>query len=135
MEYLDKLQISNRVIAASRSRRKIETPEYRRNKLIASIEEQIELARLALNNQPLELQRKRGHKVVKVRPRIWWKLGTDGVSYSLIRYNKADLNLGGRGNTLEVGPLNKLPEVYQTVIDAVKAGELDQSIENAARKS
>lgn len=135
MGYLDKLQISNRVIAAARPRRKIDTVEYRRNKLIANTEEQIELAQLALKNKPLELERKRGHRVVRVRPRLWWKTAPDGQVYTQIRYNKVDLNIGGRGNTIEVGSLKDLPAVYRTVIDAITVGELDQSIENAARKS
>jgi hypothetical protein len=135
MAHLDKLKVSKRVIAAARPRRKIETPEYRRQKLIANIEEQIELAKLALQGKPPQLQRKRGHDVVSVRPRLWWRVEPDGLIFTEIRYNKVALNLAGRGNTIEVGPLKKLPAVYRTVIKAVKAGELDRAIENAARKS
>ena len=135
MAHLDKLTISRRVIAAARPRRKGDTVEYRRGKLIANIEEQIELALLAQQDKALELSRKRGHRVVKVRPRLWWKTAADGHVYTQIRYNKVPLNLRGRGTTIEVGSLKRLPLVYRTVIRAVKAGELDNAIENAAKRS
>ena len=136
MSHLDKLKISNRVIVAARPRRKADTTEYRRKKLIANIEEQIELANLALQDRPLELQRKRGHKVVSVRPRLWWKVApSDGLVFTQIRYNKVALNVAGRGTSVEVGHLRKLPTVYRTIIKAIKAGELDQAIEHAAQKS
>lgn len=133
--HLDKLKVSKRIISAARPRHKVETVEYRREKLIANIEEQIELANLALQEKPLQLQRKRGHKVVKVRPRIWWNVEPDNTVFTQIRYNKIALNISGRGTSIEVGPLRRLPTVYRTVIKATKAGELDQAIQAAVRKS
>lgn len=135
MAHLDKLKVSKRVIAVAHPRRRMETDAYRRAKLLANVEEQIELAELALKNKPLELQRKRGHRVVAVRPRLWWKSEADGKVYTEIRYNKVPLNIGGRGTSIEVGPLKRLPPVYRTVIKAIKAGELDQAIRNAILKS
>lgn len=135
MGHLDKLKITNRIIAAARPRHRSDTVDYRRSKLIANIEEQIELAQLAMHGKPLELQRKRGHSVVKVRPPLWWKSEPDGKVFTQIRYNKVALYLGQRGAAIEVGALKRLPIVYRTVIKAVKAGELDQVILNAARKS
>lgn len=133
MAHLDKLNVTKRVIAAGRPRRKVESDEYRRGKLIANLEEQIELAELALKKRPLELKRKRGHGIVPVRPRLWWKTEPDGTVYTEIRYNKVPLNIGGRGTAIEVGALKRLPTVYRTVIRAAKAGELDQAIRNAMR--
>jgi hypothetical protein len=133
MGHLDKLKVTKRVIAAAKPRRKTDTKEYRRKKLIANIEEQIELAELALEGEPLQLERKRGHKVIKVRPRLWWKEGPDGEIVTEVRYNKVALYIGRRGNTIEVGSLKKLPAAYRTVIKAVKAGEFDQAIQNAVR--
>ena len=135
MAHLDKLKFSNRVIAAARPRRTIDSLEYRRNKLIANLEEQVELANRALQDKPLTLRRKRGHRLIDVRPRLWWKIDQNGNVGTEIRYNKVALNLVGRGTTIEVGPLRKLPSVYRTLIKAVRAGELDQAILNAARKS
>ena len=135
MGHLDKLKVSKRVIAAARPRRRSDTVEYRRKKIIANIEEQIELVHLAQQGSPLELKRKRGHRVVSVRPRLWWKVEPDGKVFTEIRYNKVALNLAGRGTSIEAGTLKKLPAVYRTVIKAIQAGELDQVIKNAARRS
>lgn len=135
MAHLDKLNITNRMIDAARRRKKVDTVEYRRAKLVANIEEQIELVNLALNNQPLELHRKRGHKIQKVRPRVWWTQEENGKVYTQIRYNKIALNLAGRGIAIEAGTMKNLRKVFQTVIKAVQAGELDRVVENAARKS
>jgi len=135
MAHLDKLNITHRAIAAAKPRRKNDTPEYRRNKLIANIEEQIELVSLQLTGRPLELHRKRGHRVQKVRPRIWWKTVEDGTVCTEIRYNKVAVNLLDRGTTIEVPSLKRLPAAYRSVIRAIKAGELDGPLQNAARKS
>lgn len=135
MGHLDKLKISKRVIGAARPRHKGDIVDYRRSKLIAGLEEQIELARFAIEGRALELERKRGHEIVKVRPRLWWKKEPDGRIFTEIRYNKVALNIGRKGNSIEVGPLKKLPSVYRTVIKAVKGGELDSAIENAIRTS
>lgn len=135
MGYLDKLEISNRILRVGRARRKVDPIEYRRAKLMANIEEQIELALLAMQKKPLVLQRKRGHQVVKVRPRIWWKVEADGKAYTEIRYNKVPLKLDGRGTTIEVRGLKNLPTVYRTVISATKAGEVDNAIQTVLEVS
>lgn len=135
MGFLDKLDVSNRVIDAAKRRTKADTIEYRRAKLIANIEEQIELAHLALRGKDLVLERKRGSKVVTVRPRIWWSTEPEGDLYVQIRYNKIALNMAGRGTSIKAGSLVELPTVLRTVIKAVEAGELDTSIESVAEKS
>ncbi len=133
--HLDNLTISRRMVAAAKPRRRLDAMEYRRAKLIANIEEQIELSNLALAGKQLILQRKRGHGVVNVRPRIWWQVDADGTLFTQIRYNKLALTLDGRGASIEVPSLKKLTTVYRTVIRAIEAGELDRAIEAAARKS
>lgn len=135
MSYLDELEITNRVVLAARPRRETDTVEYRRNKLIANIEEQIELVSLVIQNKTPVIRRKRGHKVVEVRPRIWWRTVPDGGVYTQIRYNKVALDLDGRGTSIEANGLEHLPTIYRTVIKAVEAGELDLVMERAAIKS
>ena len=135
MGQLDKLTISRRIIPSIRPRRQKDTPEYRRNKLISNIEEQIELAERAIQGKPLELMRKRGHSTIPVRPRLWWQSDPDGTVLTQIRYNKIAVNLDGRGTTIEVDGLKRLPVTFRTVIKAVKAGELDKAIQSAARRS
>lgn len=135
MGHLDKLTVSKRVVPVGRARQKTETIEYRRQKLIANIEEQLELAKLAIAEKPLQLQRKRGHKIVNVRPRLWWSSDADGGLITQIHYNKVPLVISGRGTSIEVDSLKGLPAVYKVVIKAVQAGELDRSIQSASRKS
>ena len=135
MAHLDNLKVSNRVNAARTYKRRIETVEHRRNKLVANVEEQIELAQLALQGRPQQLQRKRGHSIVTVRPRIWWKTDPYGKVFAEIRCNKVPLDIGGRGCSVEVGSLKSLPQIFRTIIRAIKAGELDHSIRAAVRKS
>jgi hypothetical protein len=130
---LDKLKVTRRVIVSARSRQRSDTLAYRRKKLIASLQEQIELAEMALEGKPLILTRKRGHEEVSVRPRLWWHQDDDGHVGTVVRYNNVNLNLGRRGTTIEVGPLRKLPGIYRTVINAVEAGELDRTIAAARR--
>lgn len=132
MSHLDKLKISRRIIPPARPRHGNDAPQFRRNKLVANIEEQIELANLAIEEKPLELRRKRGHSTATVRPRLWWQKQPDGKVCTQIRYNKTPVNLGRRGTTIEVDSLKKLPAAFRTVIKAVKAGELDQALERAA---
>lgn len=128
MGYLDELEISRRVINAARPRRSADTAEYRRAKLVANLEEQLELSQRALVGEPLELKRKRGRKVVTVRPRLWWKVEPDGHVATQVRYNKVPLKLKRGATTVEVGPLKRLPATYRKLIRAVKAGELDSAI-------
>ncbi len=135
MGLLSKLEVSRRIVRAAKPRRKQDSVEYRRGKLIANLEEQIELAELAIADRPLQLERKRGHRVVPVRPRIWWRRTPDDRLYTEIRYNKVPLNIEGRGTAIAVPKLRDLPKIYRLVIRAVKAGELDAAIETAVRRS
>jgi hypothetical protein len=132
MGHLDTLEVSRRVLDTAHPRRTVDTVEYRRAKLIANLEEQLELAERALRDEPLQLKRKRGRQVVTVRPRLWWKVEPDGHVATQVRYNKVALKVKNGGTTIEVGPLKKLPAVYRKLIRAVKAGELDSAIAVAA---
>lgn len=135
MNYLDQLTISNRILPTPSRRQNKDTAEYRRAKLIANIEEQIELAQLALKKEPLQLERKRGNQIRVVRPRIWWFVDVDGAILAQIRYNKVPLILQGASSTIEAESLKDLARVFAIVISAVKAGELDEAIVSAATKT
>jgi len=132
---LDKLNISRRVIDAARPRHKRDTIEYRRKKIIANIEEQIELANLSLQGNRC---RSNGSVDAMLSP---YGQGFGGPSsptgtYSRrLRYNKIPLNILGRETSIEVGHLKRLTSVYKTVIRAIGAGEIDNSTESAAKKS
>lgn len=133
MAHLDNLKISRRALGTRKSRRKAPLIEHSRTKLIANIEEQIQLAKLKIEGKPLELQRRRGRGIVTVRPKLWWEVAANGHVGTYILFNKIAINLGSGGQTIEVGPLKNLPKAYKTVIKAVRAGELDGELTKIAK--
>lgn len=48
-----------------------------------------------------------------------------------LRYGNRPLAITGDKSTSEIGALDKLPKIIDTIIEAVKAGELDKPL-NAA---
>jgi hypothetical protein len=136
MSHLDKLTISRRVLKPRPPRRseKDRIAHYR-DKLIANLEEQIELAEKVIAGKPPSIKRRRGSEVRAVRPRLWWHEDETGHVASYIFHNRIALTLKGGGRTIEVGPLRKLPATYRKVIAATRAGELDAALRNAARRS
>lgn len=135
MSHLSKLEISRRVLKPRPARRDKPTIEHYRDKLIANLEEQRELALNVLDGKPAVIKRRRGRDVREVRPRLWWYEDVDGHVGTYVFHNRTALKLGPGGRTIEVGPLRRLPTVYRTVIAAVRAGELDNSLRDAARRS
>jgi hypothetical protein len=113
--------------------------EQRRNKLVAKLEEQLALAEaqksgkryVVLKNawsrdESGNKQRVQREKIV----RPWYWPDANGLSM-VVRYGAAALELQKGKRALSVPNLDTVPEVITTVIAAVKAGELDNSIENA----
>jgi hypothetical protein len=136
MGHLDKLTISRRVLKPRPPRRsENDRIEHYRDKLIANLEEQIELAEKVIADKPPTIKRRRGSKVRSVRPRLWWHEDAAGHVASYIFHNRIALTLKGGGRTIEVGPLRKLPATYRKVIAATRAGELDAALRSAARHS
>jgi hypothetical protein len=135
MSHLDKLTISRRVLKRRPPRRTVDRIAHYREKLIANLEEQIELAEKVIAGKPPTISRRRGKTVRAVRPRLWWHEDEAGHVASYIFHNRIALALKGGGRTIEVGPLRKLPAAYRKVIAATRAGELDTALRNAARDS
>ncbi len=48
-----------------------------------------------------------------------------------LRYGNRPLAIANGKSTIEIGTLDKLPKIIETIIEAVKAGELDKQL-NAA---
>ena len=69
-------------------------------------------------------------EVQKQLRRWWWKDEDDQVNLTL-RYGNKPLAITGDKSTIEIGTLDKLPKIIETIIEAVKAGELDKQL-NAA---
>ncbi len=107
--------------------------QFRRVRLIERLEEQKALAKdpshLRLTRK---WQRKDGERVMtekKVPVRPWWKVDEKGqVIFSiLIGYKPIEFEKGKGG--IMVGAIERLPVLIDTLIAAVRAGELDSHLE------
>ena len=108
----------------------------RQNKLIKHLEEQREFARCELENEVFTAYREKmysdehGNKtrvkqVKKLRP---WFYSIKGNYFLEVRYASKALELAKNKFAISVGTKEQLLKVIDTVIDAVKAGELDQQL-------
>lgn len=115
----------------------------RQNKLIIRLEEQREFARCELENEVFTAYREklqtdeRGNKTKvkqakKVRP---WFYSLKGDYFFEVRYGNKTLELAKSKFAISVGAKDKLLVVIDTVIDAVKAGELDAQLMNIKQPS
>lgn len=136
MAYLNKLKFT------SVSRKSTIDPIIRRReKLLGKLEEQKEAAQHSLEGK-VYTPTKRGwitdnetgekklfDKPKKVRAWFW---ESAGVWYFQVRYGAKLLELGNSRSTIEVGAKDKLLEVIDVCINAVKEGELDKQLTDIA---
>ena len=140
MSYLSKLNITQ-----LKRPQKQSPAEERRGKLIVKLEEQLALAEATAAGKTYVVTKsawKRDDAGNKTRVqreravRAWW--WNDGTSLSMVvRYGARPLELSKGKRALTVADTAALPEVINTIIAAVKAGELDAPIATviAANKS
>ena len=130
---------------ANVSRSDARSPSQRRRaKLVEKLEEQLQGAealisgmsfqttkRITQTNQDGELER----VTVPKRFRTWYWHDASGVWFLEVRYGARALKLNKSGATsIVVGERDKLVDTIRTVIEAVRAGELDAAIEAAAKR-
>jgi hypothetical protein len=117
-------------------KRDISPQQFRRARMIERLEEQKRLvgdpsyARLVRRWKTEGGERILSERKIPVRP--WWKVDEKGqvifsvrVGYKPIEFEK------GKGGIM-VGAIEKLPTVIDTLIAAVRAGELDSQLEQRA---
>ena len=116
----------------------------RRQKLIEKLGEQAKLADGLLKDEPVQFtrkvnvkdaetgERKQVEKPKRVRQWFWHNLG--GTWFLEVRFGNKVLELAKGQQAIEVGGKDKLPATIETVIEAVKAGELDAEIQKAGAK-
>ena len=116
--------------------------EFRRQKLIRKIDEQIQLAQAVLNGTThvVRRQRKMTDQVTgdvrsitverTVRP-MWFTSG-NGKKVLQLRYGSKVIDLAKGKNAIEINHEQSLLEVLQTLRSAVEMGELDVPIETAS---
>ena len=131
-------------LTAARKSRALPDVVRRRNKLLAKLTEQRELAAaLEQGNHyaPKRLRTLRdvntGTRMVKevaVRIKPWFWTGEKGECLLAINYGSKQIELQKGKTAIDVGDAANLVRVLETVITAVKSGELDVQIEAASSK-
>jgi len=116
----------------------------RRNKLLQKLTEQRELAAALQQGQHYAPKRLRslrdaetGARVVKeiaVRIKPWFWTGEKGECLLAINYGSKQIELQKGKTAIDVGTADNLVTVLETVITAVKNGELDVQIEAVSTK-
>lgn len=136
--------MSSLKMTTARKARALPDVVKRRNKLLTKLAEQRDLARALETGQHYAPKRLRtlrdvntGEKLVKevsVRIKPWFWTGERGESLLAINYGSKQLEVAKGKTAIEVGELRNLVTVLETVISAVKNGELDLQIEAASTK-
>lgn len=131
-------------LTAARKLRALPDVVKRRNKLLIKLGEQQALAvALSKGNHyaPTRLrtfkQADTGERVVKqvaVRIKPWFWTGEKGEVLLAISYGSKQIELQRGKTAIDVGTADNLVTVLDTVIAAVKNGELDVQIESASAK-
>ncbi len=131
-------------LTAARKSRALPDVVKRRNKLLQKLTEQRELAAALEQGQHYAPKRLRslrdadtGARVVKevaVRIKPWFWTGEKGECLLAINYGSKQIELQKGKTAIDVGSADNLVTVLETVITAVKNGELDVQIEAASTK-
>ena len=117
--------------------------DHRRVKLIEKLDDQLAMAEALIKGEiyrkykQVWIQNEYGNRVShdrEKRVRAWYWISAAGCYFSVFYGNRV-MKLEGDNTAITVGTSDKLPEVIRTVIESVKAGELDTSIEEAAEKT
>jgi len=137
MKHLSKFKL----VAAAQKQVQSKT-EQRRAKLIEKLEDQLAMAEALIKGENFRKYKQVwGHNELgdrirqdrEKRVRAWYWMSAAGCYFSVF-YGSRVIKLEGDNTAITVGARDKLPEVIRAVIEAVKAGELDKSIEEAADK-
>ena len=136
--------INSLKLTAARKSRALPDVVKRRNKLLQKLAEQRDLAAALQKGQHYAPKRLRslrdadtGARVVKevaVRIKPWFWTGEKGECLLAINYGSKQIELQKGKTAIDVGDAANLVAVLETVIAAVKSGELDVQIEAASSK-
>ena len=130
-------------LVASKRERNLSPIIVRRNKLVAKIEEQLQLAkaqnegRLYAPKRIKNVTNAEGERVaVETTKRVkeWYWTAERGKINLSVRYGSKLIELAKGKNAVEVADCNELVDALEVVKIAVLNGELDTAIENAAGK-
>jgi hypothetical protein len=136
MAHLTKLTISNATREIS-----INPIIGRRAKLLEKLDEQFAMAKALLAGEPYSATRKvwttdeQGNKQRvdrEKRVNVWYWNDIAGKFWFELRYGAQKLELAKGKHAIEVGARDRLVTVIETVIEAVRGGELDAALTSAA---
>ncbi len=125
---------------APRAANLIPAEEYRRNKLVANLLEQRDIAVADAEGREHKVLRRRWEitetgekKQVEAAKRLrrWWSADAEGRVVLVVRWGSRLLELQGDKTAIAVGDNTKLVPVLDKIIAAVRAGELDAAIDKA----
>jgi len=129
-------------VNAKRLVSKTDPTQFRRQKMIKKLDEQIEMASALVEGRlPLITRTRRvrdsetnERQLVEssATVRQWWFVSETGKTAVQLRYGSRVITLAKNRNAVEVSGNSELLSVLQTLKTAVAAGELDQEIAVAA---
>jgi len=129
-------------VNAKRLVSKTDPTQFRRQKMIKKLDEQIEMASALVEGRlPLITRTRRvrdsetnERQLVEssATVRQWWFVSETGKTAVQLRYGSRVITLAKNRNAVEVSGKSELLAVLQTLKTAVAAGELDQEIAVAA---
>ncbi len=137
MKYLSKLKI-----VAQQQKRMQSKAEHRRSKVIEKLEEQLAMAEALNRGEGFSKSRRvwatneAGERVQIERPkrlRSWFWVSSGGCFLS-VWYGSKVVELESGMTAIQVGKRDELPDAIRSIIEAVRAGELDIQIEAVAEK-
>lgn len=112
-----------------------------REKMIAALAEQQQMAEAKIAGQaftPTHIVRRKNAEGVRVeveapkRVRQGWFMDAAGKVFFALRYAGKTIEFAKDKNAIEAGELSALPKVIDTLVEAVRAGELDAQLTAAA---
>lgn len=137
MSHLKALKLTSAVPV----RAAIDPVQRAREKMIAALAEQKQMAEARIAGQaftPTHIVRRKNAEGVRVeveapkRVRQGWFTDGNGKVFFALRYAGKALDFAKDKNAIEAGELSALPKVIDTLVEAVRAGELDAQLTAAA---
>lgn len=137
MSHLKALKLTSAVPV----RAAVDPVQRAREKMIAALAEQKQMAEAKIAGQtftPMHIVRRKNAEGVRVeveapkRVRQGWFTDGNSKVFFAIRYAGKPIEFAKDKNAIEAGELSALPKVIDTLVEAVRAGELDAQLTAAA---
>lgn len=137
MSHLKTLKLTSAVPV----RAAIDPVQRSREKMIAALAEQKQMAEAKIAGQaftPTHIVRRKNTEGVRVeveapkRVRQGWFTDGNGKVFFALRYAGKVIEFAKDKNAIEAGELSALPKIIDTLVEAVRAGELDAQLITAA---